>query len=213
MPTLGVARERAGVGDRIGRPAHLPHRRRVTDARGAARGESVAPPDDSVRRMAREAAQDDLQLAYRRTVTTLGTLLPQARRLAISDEHLLGILMRDGPQTIARLARRMHLNAQTARYRISRLRKNGALQWQRHGGGAYVVSLTTNVAPGRRASSCPPSRGPCLPEEEEAAAAETRTVVVNGHLFEVVFSGRDSLTSGAAGLGSTLSGCGFPIRL
>jgi DNA-binding Lrp family transcriptional regulator len=134
--------------------------------------------------------------------------------LAVSDIHLLRVLTRDGPQTIAALAQRLHLKVQTARYRIARLRKRGALQWGRSGGGAYVVSLTRSVgfAP-REGSSATPSRGEATPQAAEVSAVEVRTVVVNGHLFDVVFSGRESLTSGAPGLGSTLSGRGFPIRL
>jgi hypothetical protein len=198
MSTLG-ARARAEVDDRI-RKSAAAHRRPARDARDAASGERTVSTRDSDQRRALDVA--------------IGALLPQARRLALSDAHMLRILIREGPQTIAGLAQRMHLNMQTARYRIARLRRRGALQWVRSGGGAYVVSLTTTMASGRREESAStPSRGDGPSQAGEASAVKVRTVVISGHLFDVVFSGRESLTSGAAGLGSTLSGRGFPVRL
>jgi hypothetical protein len=215
MRTRG-ARARAKVDDRIGTSAaaRREHRRPPRDARDAASHERIVSTRDSVQRRAGEASANDLRLARGGANVAIGALLPQARRLALSDAHMRRILIRDGPQTIAGLAQRMHLHVQTARYRIARLRQQGALQWVRSGGGAYVVSLTTTVASERRKdSSSPPSRGEGPSQAGEASAVKVRTVVISGHLFDVVFSGRESLTCGTAGLGSTLSGRGFPVRL
>jgi hypothetical protein len=187
--------------------------------RGAEVDERIAraaghPTAGLVQAPARDASANDISTASDAADMAIGALLPQARRLALSDTDMLRILTRDGPQTIAGLAQRLHLNVQTARYRIARLRQRGALQWGRSGGGAYLVSLTTAVASGRHeGSSAPSSRGEAPSQAGEVSAVKVRTVVVNGDLFDVVFSGRESLTPGAPGLGSTLSGRGFSVRL
>jgi hypothetical protein len=192
---------------------HRQHRRTVREARDAASRDRTVSTRESIQRRALDAAENDLRIARGTSDVSLGTLLPQARRLALSDTRMLRILICDGPQTIARLAQRMHLNVQTARYRIARLRTRGTLQWGRSGGGAYVVSLKTVVASAPRQNSASiPLEGEEPSQAGAASAPTVRTVVVDGHVFDIVFSGRESLTSGAAGLGSTLSGHGFSVR-
>jgi len=106
----------------------------------------------------------------------------------------------DGPLGTKALAERLGVNQYTLYDRLYQLRSRGLVE---RGGTSRRDSMwqLPRQAPKPRhweQHELPPAVIP--------APSPARTRVVDGQEFDVVFSGRDSLTPGAPGLGSTLRG-------
>lgn len=173
----------------------------------------VDPVVDGLRqRAAFLAVEDEAQPIPQATASPAPDTKPAVVRYASgsyekSDDRILAGLKAFGPIPVSGLARAIDMSVWTLHYHLRRLGASGRAVITGRGRATRWTIATTTV-PGQGIETAPPSAPKASqsrqPWSDAPLVGPPRTIVADGQEFDVVFSGRDSLSSNQ--LGSSLGG-------